>query len=582
MMNDRRQYVRRRNEGVALLTVLMLIMAITILSLGFVSRSDTELACGQNMTVRMQMDHLAQSGLEHARGLILNPQDLTDPYWTGGTALQLDTSSRDFYDVAVALDPNDHCNYTIQCEAYRLNDGEQTGLSKLWARLRLDPCIALWTDTAATLPNSLVVRGDVYCGGNLVNEGTIDGDTFSDAISGGGVVAGSNQDRASLSLAWPAVDVSYAHADYPTMSVGPGLVNGPVILTNIRRCSGNLALGSNVTIKGMLLVEGDLTIRGNRNRILAEKNLPALYVAGDLYIDDITSLVIEGLAVVEGNVWIGAQASDIDISGSLFLRTAPSQIAPDSSGSSHDCLMYGQPTWQPTGGQDGGALEFDGADDMLEDPLAGAYLNGLPAVTISLWVKSDVTVKDRGLIYVQTPDGSDKYLGLRYDQRGIFGGAWSCIKASVGTTAGWTQIESSAYVQTTNWQHLALVWEDGRSLRLYIDGVLNMPSYNKGPMFGVTAGAAKLTLGSGAYGRFWEGLIDDVRIYNRALVGGEIAQLYSNPSAGTTVGLLAHYRFDEKGPEVTVTANPAAAAIQTDSKERWSPAANAVFTAIER
>ncbi len=67
---------RKKRKGVALLVVLFIVMAITILSLGFLSRSDIELACGENMILRTQMDYLAESGLEHARGLILNPQDI--------------------------------------------------------------------------------------------------------------------------------------------------------------------------------------------------------------------------------------------------------------------------------------------------------------------------------------------------------------------------------------------------------------------------------------------------------------------------------------------------------------------------
>ncbi|MBA7693960.1 hypothetical protein ES703_102560 [subsurface metagenome] len=70
----------RNKRGAALLVVLFIVMAITILSLGFLSRSDVELACGGNMILRTQMDYLAESGLEHAKGLILNPQDVDSEY----------------------------------------------------------------------------------------------------------------------------------------------------------------------------------------------------------------------------------------------------------------------------------------------------------------------------------------------------------------------------------------------------------------------------------------------------------------------------------------------------------------------
>ena len=104
--------------GIALLTVLMIVMVITVMALGFLSRSDVELAFGRNMEVRAQMDYLAESGLEHARGLILNPQDVASEYWTGDSLQQLVAGSGDYYDLTVTrddTDPTDHCNYIIDC-----------------------------------------------------------------------------------------------------------------------------------------------------------------------------------------------------------------------------------------------------------------------------------------------------------------------------------------------------------------------------------------------------------------------------------------------------------------------------------
>ena len=112
---------KKARPGVALLVVLFIVMAITILSLGFVSRSDVELACGQNMILRTEMDYLAESGLEHARGLVLNPQDVGTEYWAGATAQQLVAGSSNYYDLAVVrddTDPTDRCNYIIDCNSY--------------------------------------------------------------------------------------------------------------------------------------------------------------------------------------------------------------------------------------------------------------------------------------------------------------------------------------------------------------------------------------------------------------------------------------------------------------------------------
>ena len=147
-MNKNRNKIKRK--GVALLVVLFIVMAITILSLGFLSRSDVELACGENMILRTQMDYLAESGLEHARGLLLNPPDPNLEYWTGAEHLQIVDNSNDYYNVDVnqlpfvdPCDPNVY-EYEITCTAYREKYGEKVGESILKAELHIDPNIAYW------------------------------------------------------------------------------------------------------------------------------------------------------------------------------------------------------------------------------------------------------------------------------------------------------------------------------------------------------------------------------------------------------------------------------------------------------
>ncbi len=134
----------------ALLVVLFIVMTVTIVSLGFLSRSDVELACGQNMILRAQMDYLAESGLEHARGLLVNPPDPNLGYWAGADGLQIVENSNDYYDVDVIqlplVDPCDPnvCDYEITSTAYRDKSGVRVGESILKAKLHIDPNTAYW------------------------------------------------------------------------------------------------------------------------------------------------------------------------------------------------------------------------------------------------------------------------------------------------------------------------------------------------------------------------------------------------------------------------------------------------------
>jgi hypothetical protein len=321
--------ITHRRKGIALLMVLLIVMAITIISMGFVARMDTELACGENTLLRMQMDQLAESGLEHARGLVLHPQGVSaDLGKYDATAQQLvprstDYPHDDYYDLHIGViqdtsHPFDNCTYDIKCEAYRIAGGTKTGQSRLEATLRLDPCIALAVGANTMLWSGVRVYGDVYAKSSLANNGMIYGDVFAASLPGTGTKTGQLYLQAPSLDPCPVTD-GYSNSDYPTRLVG-ALPAGTYVPDSIWRCIDNLDISGTVRISGMLLVVGNLTVHhgANGSRIIAAKNLPALYVSGKLEIEDVSDLWIEGLVVVGGDVCIHGPAF-ITITGGLFV-----------------------------------------------------------------------------------------------------------------------------------------------------------------------------------------------------------------------------------------------------------------------
>ncbi len=314
-----------RRRGVALLMVLLIVLAITILATGFLARADTELACGTNVLLRLQMDQLAESGLEHARGLVLHPQDVPAAFWADGVAgQQLVATSRDYYDLRVSWDPNrttDRCTYDITSESYRLVDGQRTAQGRLAATLRLDPCIALEVVANTSLWSGVNVYGDVYARNNLINNGAIAGDIFAVSLAGTGTQTGQLNPQ-TLSLAWPPVTAAYVNPLYPTCTlVDANLPAGLRAPNSIWRRVGDLNISGTANIKGMLLVSGNLTIAASASasQIIAAPNLPALYVGGNLTIENLNTLQIEGLVVVDHDVQISATAANIRVTGGLFV-----------------------------------------------------------------------------------------------------------------------------------------------------------------------------------------------------------------------------------------------------------------------
>ena len=198
-------------------------------------------------------------------------------------------------------------------------------------------------------------------------------------------------------------------------------------------------------------------------------------------------------------------------------------VAYDASGSGHDGTVEGSPTWVT--GKMGGALEFSGAGgERVVDDDAGDYLNGLDAVTIAIWIKSGETGSDRGFIIGEEPDGGDNIMEMRYDAAGATAGGTNVIKMAVVAPNDEQQLESSENLQTTEWQHVAMVWSRNEQLQLYVDGELDTPTANDDPRDVSTSDVSLLIVGQGGKdsGRSWIGLIDDVQIYSRALSAEEI------------------------------------------------------------
>jgi hypothetical protein len=327
---------KNSRPGAALLVVLFVIMVATVIALGFIAKSDMELACGQNVALRMQMDYLAQSGLTHAKALITNPQDAdTEPlgYWPGDNGLQIEEGDN-YYNLTVVRndsDPTDRCNYNINCLAYRLHNEQKTAQSNLNARLRLDPCIAYWAGADALVSPTMTIYGDVYCKGTLTNTGTVNGDVFADSLTG--PAEGKRYDIAEAGVNWSGFSISDFTPNYYIDSVAytPQIFDPNDVLVNISFtpsapnpagvivCNGNLTLLGNVVIDGTLIVDGNVTIKGSGNTITAVKNFPVVVAGGNLAIEENGQFAVNGLVQTE-QMQVADNAAGIIIYGALFIR----------------------------------------------------------------------------------------------------------------------------------------------------------------------------------------------------------------------------------------------------------------------
>lgn len=379
MKNKRNKTTR---AGVALLVVLFIIMAITVLSLGFLSQSTVELACGENMILKTQMDYLAESALEHAKGLILNPQDVASEYWTGATGQQLVAGSDNYYDVNVVK--LGELNYRITSTAYRQKGGTQVGSSSLTAELRLDPCIAVRTGQWTT-EDGTTVNGDVYSKSNLLGDGDINGDAFARGAITATDVEGQKYtgvEGANVPVDFPALVIDDFHPQYYIGSdayycwpIGVSDLNniplGPYSgnPAGVYYRNGSLTLHNNVVINGTLVVEDDLIIQGRGNSITATKNFPAVIVGHNLEMNDDAQLAITGLAQIDYDVkHYGGNGTSLTVLGALFINYSDF----DGFESSNDIIVI-------TAAPDKAAIEVwpTAGNAVRWSPAAGAFFKSI-------------------------------------------------------------------------------------------------------------------------------------------------------------------------------------------------------------
>ena len=180
---------------------------------------------------------------------------------------------------------------------------------------------------------------------------------------------------------------------------------------------------------------------------------------------------------------------------------AGGDVAIDDTGNGYDAELK-----NGASRSDDGALSLDGIDDYVETPFVLNPADG--PFSVFAWVKRE---------------GTQKSIICQADGEG-FGEAWLYVSESgaLGTSLGGIDLLSSSILTDNMWHQVGFVW-GGEKRALYIDGKVAAGDYNHV----VTMGAADGGLYIGAYKElesdyYWQGEIDDVCIYNRALTASEI------------------------------------------------------------
>jgi hypothetical protein len=272
--------------------------------------------------------------------------------------------------------------------------------------------------------------------------------------------------------------------------------------------------------------KGNVTTPGNQPECVLDKlTLPAADLTSDCIVD-YRDLEIVANDWMQGDYTIPATTPQTPIAWWKF-DEGSGTTASDSSGNGNNGAFSGTATWAT--GKDGDfAAAFDGGVGEVRG--ANTSLNGLSAMSFGAWVKSNATGTDAGFIIFEDPEDNDTH-DLRYDSAGASGGGTNVIKYGVSTEEDTVEDshenESASNVQTTDWQHLMVTWNSGEAAKLYINGVLDTPTNVDDVIGGTTTGYSTLIVGRGGKDEdgSWDGLVDDVRVYDYALSAEEIVSV---------------------------------------------------------
>ena len=195
--------------------------------------------------------------------------------------------------------------------------------------------------------------------------------------------------------------------------------------------------------------------------------------------------------------------------------------ANDTSGNLNNGTVFGAASASDRFGLPAKCYYFNGTNQYISVPAASG-LNNAQKTTISMWIKDTSTNQSASMLGCWSEVNGGIYLN---DYTGV--------NFAVAILPN-GQIMHSDATLIGNWNHVVVVFDgtqtgNGNRLSCYLNGVSNALTFPYSIPTSLGGGASSILIGArqvfGNPGEFFTGLIDDVRIYSRALSSNEVVQL---------------------------------------------------------
>lgn len=199
-----------------------------------------------------------------------------------------------------------------------------------------------------------------------------------------------------------------------------------------------------------------------------------------------------------------------------FDETGSTQVLDSSGKGNHGTLLN---TTRTTQAKFGRALSFNGSNSLVTvgDTSALDLANGM---TISAWIHPTASASGWRSLIVKERSG-----GLAYGLNANSDTNKPNNTLRIGSSD--QPLSAGSPLPINAWTHLAATY-DGATQRLFVNGV-QVGSRSQTGTINVSANPLRIGGNTVLAGRYFEGLIDEVRIYNRALSQQEISVMSKQP-----------------------------------------------------
>ncbi len=311
----------------------------------------------------------------------------------------------------------------------------------------------------------------------------------------------------------------------------------------IRNASANLILGNDSTLSSSIFFSGPMDETRIYSRALSAAQVLALYQSGS---SKFTTPKAETGAGGLNNGLVGYWTFDG--------KDTRGTTAYDLSGQNNTGTLTNGPTVAV--GEIGQALAFNGTNQRVSTAgNTSADFSTNQNWTFDAWIKPNFSSSSNtgsAIMEVSGPSAAFLRSYLRWESSSL-GFYLDTVSSAVGSS--WKTAGSATFSANT-WHHITFTHTSGNSGQFYWDGVaVSTTVVSSFAVTGVTNLPVDIGWGQ-ANSYFWNGSLDEVRLYNRTLSATEVKELYNFgqakfatspvPTDSLASGLVGYWTFDGK------------------------------------